>query len=103
MVGLSKIEDYANIKVGVVEYPNHRKYIPHHRVHKKTACYFEPHRDLIKQMQKQERNHQTLTNKHTHRLEDESNEYTAMPVVLLARLEKKWNSLSKKLRKRLGV
>ena len=75
--------------------------MPHHR--HITMDYFEPHKKLIKEMQKAERNHQTLTNKHTHRLEDKSNEYTAMPVVLLARLEKKWTSLARKLRNRIGV
>jgi len=63
--------------------------------------FYEPHKDLIKQMQKQERNHQKLTDKHEAIILE--TDFTHMPKVLLARIEKKWNSLAKKLRKRLGI
>lgn len=94
-------------KFTIRKYPNHRKYVPHHRHH--TMDHFEPHRDLIKQMQKAERLHQELSDKHEKRNTLATKAGLAegmtlmMPVVVLARLEKKWASLALKLRKRIGA
>lgn len=68
---------------------NHREYVPNHR--HITIDYFEPHKKLIQQMQKQHKKHQKVTDK------------SPKAVVTLARIEKKWYSLSKRLRKLLGT
>lgn len=95
-----RIREILFRKFIVRKYPNHRKYVPHHR--HITMDYFEPHKKLIREMQKQNRLHQELTDKHEKRIKV-NKKITHMPSVRLARLEKKWYSLSKGLRKSLGV
>ncbi len=102
VMGDGKSRLHGLIPKGVTECSNHRKYVPHHRIDKKTACYFEPHRALIKEMLKQERKHQEITSKHMERLSKEHATYNAdgiLPLVVLARIIKKWSSLAKKLKK----
>ncbi len=82
--------------------------------------YFEPHKKLSQQMQKQEKRHQKLTTKGDKRIAEirmadakrmakenraglAESSPLILPIVVLARTEKKWNSLAKRLRKRLGV
>lgn len=98
MTGLSKVEDYK-VVIPPKIYPNFRKYIPHHRYI--TLDYFEPHKRLIKDMQKLERNHQELTDKHEKLIADKK--VAILPGIKLARLEKRWAGKALKLRKLLGA
>ena len=78
---------------------NHWK-VPKHNRHV-TMDYFEPHKKLIKAMQKEERKHQELSAKHQAMMKA-NDKLTHMPDVKLARHEKKWTALARKLKWLMG-
>jgi outer membrane lipopolysaccharide assembly protein LptE/RlpB len=65
-----------------------------------TMDYFEPHRKMIKAMMKAETEHQYLTDKHHKRIADGL--IKGLPRVRLSRLQKKWESIARKLNRLLG-
>jgi hypothetical protein len=92
------IREILKRKFTVRKRSNHFKYVPVKNYIQ--IDYFEPHRKMISAMMKAEKEHQYLTDKHHKRIADGL--IKGLPRVRLSRLQKKWESLSRKLKRLIG-